>query len=1260
MGWFRYLLGFLLVHLTLAAIRMSQPKILLPFHPRHETNFTLEATDGCFLWSSSRPDLVRIDPLEPFSIKNGEKCSLHANVIAHTKQSLRASATVYARDVLTGQSVRCDVIIDKIQTIEIVYTTTRLYLEDAPELFKLRAHDQHGSTFSSIEHFSYEWRLLNAAIVDDQSVKKSTSTTLDATKVIRILRLTDSSYEMSETVRNLESHGSLSYEILLEGLRTGSAFVQAEIIDNDLYHGIRTKPVRLSVSANVQFYPSTDVYLLPYSRLAFRLYQIKRQESTDITDLPSTRILYEVKLINNDAGYLDDQTLCCSHLDFDIFIDNNIFQYQGIIPSNEHTNQSCALLIFKPLKIGSTNIRVNLKKSNLQQTIQLSAYENLHINRNQLLLTTKSRYTLQLSHGPTHIHDQESLKYDITPIDHHVEFKQDSTNPYLLHIKCVKPIQHGQYHITKQNLVSKQNLCPIQSTISIDITCQSTIHSLSFEPILNSQCPLSNRDYIITYFDEILPVKIIAYNENQIPFDNFTSLKLDCSIKSNEDLADLRLNNPLEIIPKQKPGKILLQCSIDKIEQQIEIEFISNIQLLNSVKLIYINESLSPLEISGGSGYFKFQTNELATNPLIHLIITEDNPRLVYIKPLNFGHTTLMIIDQCLPSSKKKLDVIISDIDHLKIFGRSRLELNTTSLIYVQAMDIDGNLFNLTNIYHLINIVIEQSRKPTILFIEYEPKSNIDHQTIAYRIHTLDIGRTNLRLHTIHIKSNLIEFEVYEKLRIEPRELNVLPLSTIQLKIIGGSQLSGTTIEWLTNDTNIVDLETNNIFKTKHIGHAVIHAKSIGIDPLLGESVVYGEDFCSINVVQIHSIRLHIPTTEVLPNKFVPLTVLPYDHKKNPIVITDVFLHSLIFTWSLTNTHLAQFRPIIGNISSYTRTFVTNIETLNTGRVTIDVRLSTNSKNLNKLLLKSSHEISNSIELNILEPFYLNHFDETRTILLGPNSRLNLYHIPNDITLELLSSSKNIHFDTETKTLVTDQNQHGEAVLYMKYRGIKQEKKSLSSSIVGAYLVQVKPIHYILLQSYLPQETSALFSSIPVDYKLPLTVSYHDELGRRFDATSISLNTYSYRHDMISTNSNNTQTYEIVSLKNGSNILVFDGGLQNLRAYLPVQSNSGFVLPKTSISPLKQTYYIGDIVCFESNLNNDENNKDRWTGDDGMYVDSKYGIGQMIIDGERHLHLKIDGQTITSERFNVQVPNEIKLYKGTNDFLYDGEEGMKK
>ncbi len=116
--------------------------------------------------------------------------------------------------------------------------------------------------------------------------------------------------------------------------------------------------------------------------------------------------------------------------------------------------------------------------------------------------------------------------------------------------------------------------------------------------------------------------------------------------------------------------------------KKYSIEFVSSIQVTNSIKLIYINESSSPLEIQGGSGYFKFQTNELSNNPLIHLLMNKNNKRLVYIKLLNYGRTTLFIIDQCLPLSNKKLDVIISDIDQLKIVGRSRLEINTTSLIY--------------------------------------------------------------------------------------------------------------------------------------------------------------------------------------------------------------------------------------------------------------------------------------------------------------------------------------------------------------------------------------------------------------------------------------------------------------------------------------------------------------------------------------------------------------------------------------------------
>ncbi|CAF5193859.1 unnamed protein product, partial [Rotaria magnacalcarata] len=258
-------------------------------------------------------------------------------------------------------------------------------------------------------------------------------------------------------------------------------------------------------------------------------------------------------------SYKKQPFTCCSHLDFDILIDNNIFQYQGIIPSHDHVNESCALLIFKPIKTGLTNVRVILKNSNLQQTISLSAYEKLNANLNSLLLTTNSQYTLELSNGPLNFHDHESLKYDIFPLDNHIKFKQDPSNSNLLRVKCVKPIEHIQFDVSKQNSPTKQNLCPAKSTISIDVTCQTTIYSLSLQPILHTQCPLTNRDYVVTYFNQILLINIIAYNEHQIPFTNFSSLKTDCSIKSNGHLADLRMNNnQLEVIPKSQPGKILL------------------------------------------------------------------------------------------------------------------------------------------------------------------------------------------------------------------------------------------------------------------------------------------------------------------------------------------------------------------------------------------------------------------------------------------------------------------------------------------------------------------------------------------------------------------------------------------------------------------------------------------------------------------------------------------------------------------------------
>lgn len=140
---------------------------------------------------------------------------------------------------------------------------------------------------------------------------------------------------------------------------------------------------------------------------------------------------------------------------------------------------------------------------------------------------------------------------------------------------------------------------------------------------------------------------------------------------------------------------------------------------------------------------------------------------------------------------------------------------------------------------------------------------------------------------------------------------------------------------------------------------------------------------------------------------------------------------------------------------------------------------------------------------------------------------------------------------------------------------------------------------------------------------------------------------------MISSTLNHSRVYEVVSLKNGSNILIFHDEPEQLRAYFPMQSTHGFFTSSSSALS-KEIYYTSDIICFQADHTQDQIN--RWTADDGMLVDSKYGVGQMMLDGERHLYLTIDGQTLTSERFQVRIPNEIKLTKGKSDFLYDGEQ----
>jgi hypothetical protein len=68
---------------------------------------------------------------------------------------------------------------------------------------------------------------------------------------------------VSAAVRQLEAVGLSGHQILIEGLKTGTANVQAKLIDAAYGQAMRTPLVRLLVVANILLAPSHPVFLLP-------------------------------------------------------------------------------------------------------------------------------------------------------------------------------------------------------------------------------------------------------------------------------------------------------------------------------------------------------------------------------------------------------------------------------------------------------------------------------------------------------------------------------------------------------------------------------------------------------------------------------------------------------------------------------------------------------------------------------------------------------------------------------------------------------------------------------------------------------------------------------------------------------------------------------------------------------------------------------------------------------------------------------------
>uniref|UniRef100_A0A8D0H3J3 Nucleoporin 210 n=1 Tax=Sphenodon punctatus TaxID=8508 RepID=A0A8D0H3J3_SPHPU len=280
------------------ASKLNIPKVLLPFTRSTRINFTLEASEGCYRCSSTRPEVASIEPTE----QDVHQCSHKAVVQVRSSQPTRLTSIIFAEDILTGQVLRCDAIVDIIHGIHIVSTTRELYLEDSPLELKIQALDSEGNTFSTLAGLVFDWTIVK----DTEAYGFS-----DSHNAFRILKFSDSTYTPPSYILEMEKVAKQGDTVLVSGMKTGSSKLKARI-QEAVYKNVLPAEVRLLILENILLNPAYDIYLLIGTSVQYKVQKIRQGKITELM-MPSDQ--YELQLQNNILGPDGDPARPVARLD---------------------------------------------------------------------------------------------------------------------------------------------------------------------------------------------------------------------------------------------------------------------------------------------------------------------------------------------------------------------------------------------------------------------------------------------------------------------------------------------------------------------------------------------------------------------------------------------------------------------------------------------------------------------------------------------------------------------------------------------------------------------------------------------------------------------------------------------------------------------------------------------------------------------------------------------------------------------------------
>ncbi|GCC21839.1 hypothetical protein chiPu_0000225 [Chiloscyllium punctatum] len=784
--------------------------------------------------------------------------------------------------------------------------------------------------------------------------------------------------------------------------------------------------------------------------------------------------------------------------------------------------------------------------------------------------------------------------------------------------------------LTVGNKPSLKNTFPAVEPAVVKFICappsRLTLAPIYLNPQLDLSCPLLQQNKqvvpVSNYRNPVLDLE--AYDQQGRRFDNFSSLTIIWE-SSKLSLASIELSMPMQMNEKdhgngqkkqhglqtvlvhRESGTTSITATATGYQQEhlnaakvksvyeplipvsatIELLLVEDVKVIPDNVTIYNHPNVkAELSLKEGSGYFFINTT--ATN--LARINYQEAQGIAQVLPIHPGMLTVLVHDLCLAFlGPAKAEVHVSDILELYVRVVDKVEIGNTVKAYVRVLDYLRKPF-FSKYFKFMNLKLKAASQ----IVSIEPLDELlDDYTASFTVQGKAIGQTSLTATVMNkdgrkLSSAPQQVEVFHPFRLIPKKVTLIVGAMMQITSEGGPQPQSN-ILFSINDENLATVNNTGHVKGLTVGNGKVTGVVQAVDAESGKIVVISQDEVEVEVVQLKAVRIHGPITRMKTGTLMPVYVMGITSNQTPFAFGNA-IPGLTFHWSVTKRDIIDLETRHSEASFQlpaSNNFAMFVYSQMKGRTGLKVIVKATDP-AGGQFENNARELSDEMQIQVFEKLQLlNPKVEAEQILMSPNSFLKLQTNRDGVA----SLSYRVQ-DSLEKTPVVQMGENGLLTSgpitgISTIEVISEEQFGINQTIIVA--VKVAPVSYLRIHTSPVIHTDDLL-----------------QIGKGA--------------------SNNTFIIRTVNV--GLTLLrVWDTEHTGIADYIPLPVEH-FIYPN-----LLEEIVVGDVICFSSNLVNQEVQFGVWSSSSSNVLQINPKTGTAVAR---------DSGSVT---VFYEVPGHLKTYK---------------